>query len=443
MANRHKRKKQGERSKKRQGPASGPSKQENAAFSLMVKLMYKFIQTVHHLAVLISLPDGQYPPALLKKKEELDRFWKPSSSTDEVQAKFRDLSKTYMDGAINIMKDHYKTTSTDLASKLKLNTLDKDSFSKAKNIATTWAKKNYRQKLSENTLKEFDKQCDEINNQKTRETTPLASTSNQPSTEHKADKRAPVKPSVSHVNTPLASNLSETPKRKRETTPPNSPSSPSGEHGELETNSPSVKSPPTKHSRTSTARQSPRGPKKSFKPYRDEGPKHSWTLPLIKHSTVIIGDSNLNRITKSHSPLMHICSFPGAIFSNVKNLLQRCTPYVGVKDVVISLGINERGNKVKQTSMPMLKKLISEAKRAFPNAKIHMAKLQWNSAKLLPAQNQALADLDKYMSELPDVNILPSLSTNLFKIDTGDRYGIHWTKECANHMLDNWASHLN
>ena len=452
MARKHKRKKQ-QSNKSNPGQNSAqkrPSKPENAAFSLMVKLMYKFIQTIHHLAFLISLPDGQYPPALCRLKDQMDRFWKPSSNNELVQEKLRALSKTYMDGAIAIIKDHYKTTSNDLASKLKLNTMNHDDFSKAKNIASSWAKKNYRKKLSDNTLADFNDKCEEITNQtqsksqKPQEPTTLASNSDQPSNVHTAEKT--VKSNTSQANDPLASNVTETPKRKRQPTPPNSPTSPVS--SDLKAASPSVNAPPTKQVRTSVsqarARTPPRAPNRSFKPYRAEGLKTRWTMPQIRHSLVVIGDSNLDNITKSPSSLMHILSYPGAIFYNIKSMLSRANPCKGVKDVVISLGINERNNQIQQTSIPMLRKLITEMKRVFPNARIHMAKLQWNSAKLSPAQIKALTELNDCMPALSDVNILPSLQSNLFQIDPNDRqHGIHWTKECANKMLDNWFCHLN
>ena len=234
------------------------------------------------------------------------------------------------------------------------------------------------------------------------------------------------------------SNGAQTPKRKRELTPPNSPN----EQGNPCT-SPSEKSPPSKLGRASTKNMAHLSPKRAFKPYKADGPKSKWTLPPIHHKTLLLGDSNLARITKTRSNLMHICSYPGARFSNLFGLLKTVTPYTCVKDLVLSVGINDRGNDSKTTNMPMLKKVISEAKRAFPNAKIHLASLQWNPSRIKSKEVEKLEELNLAMESLSEINLLPALSSDLFKIQHTDPYGIHWTTETANALVDNWVSNLN
>ena len=247
---------------KRQGPKTDPPQQKNAHFSAVVKDMYKLIQTVHHQAVLESFPENALPPALQRKKDELDRFWKPSSSNENVQAKFQSLSKSYMDAGIQTMKDHYLETSSILESKLKTSTLDAEGFAKAKGIAASWAKKNYRKKLSDTTLANFHKLCNQIAAQKdapdnTKSEMPqenLASTSSKPpSDEHRSEAPATPAAGTSQGTNPKVSALSanstpqtHTPtKRKRaDDSPPSSPS------GEL---SPSTKAPPSKQNKIKTS----------------------------------------------------------------------------------------------------------------------------------------------------------------------------------------------
>ena len=123
----------------------------------------------------------------------------------------------------------------------------------------------------------------------------------------------------------------------------------------------------------------------------------------------------------------------------LKNSLQyRC-----VKNVIISLGINERGNNVKNTSSPLMKRLFEEAKRVFPNAQINMASLQWNPLKLSPYENKTLEDLQVSIEKSEDINVISKLNTDLFKIDPVDKTGIHWSKETANAMIEHWARSLN
>ena len=162
--------------------------------------MYRFIQTIHHMTVISSLPVNELPPALQRKKAEMDRFWKPSSSNVKIQDRFRALSQTYMVDSLDSMKNHYEETTVDLAGKLKLHSLSLDDFEKARNIACGWAKKNYRRKLSNETLVKLNTLCEEIANKMTES-------------------------SGSQKSSSQSKNLAPS-KRSREVTPPSSPSNP-------------------------------------------------------------------------------------------------------------------------------------------------------------------------------------------------------------------------
>ena len=125
-------------------------------------------------------------------------------------------------------------------------------------------------------------------------------------------------------------------------------------------------------------------------------------------------------------------------------MLKRKSPIKSVRNLVLSVGINERGNNIKITSKPKFRRLINEVKRVFPNAKIHMPEIQWNPALLSKENNIALADLNQAIYEFEGINILPKLDKESFEIDPNDRkYRIHWSKQCANKMLEHWLSHLN
>ena len=91
----------------------------------------------------------------------------------------------------------------------------------------------------------------------------------------------------------------------------------------------------------------------------------------------------------------------------------------------------------------MLRKLRDATKAAFPEATIYVASLQWNPTKISSKQVGALEDLNECLVELENIHVLPKLSGNDFEIDHTDKYGIHWSVECANKMLDNWFSALD
>ena len=98
----------------------------------------------------------------------------------------------------------------------------------------------------------------------------------------------------------------------------------------------------------SPPRSAVRAPKKpiqrSFKPWvaPRTANKPTWRIPAISTETLILGASNLSRITKSrlsHSSLS-ICSFPGAKFQLCYQLCQDVIPGADkVKNLVLSFGL--------------------------------------------------------------------------------------------------------
>ena len=172
-----------------------------------------------------------------------------------------------------------------------------------------------------------------------------------------------------------------------------------------------------------------------------------WVLPDITHSRVFLGDSNLLRITKSSMNNIQVISCPGAKFYNLRGFLEngcKNKRYPAVNQVVLSVGINERENKIKTTSIPQLSRLIKQVHRIFPSATIFMAGMQWNPLGLSERQNAALTELSVVLKRLDDVTSLPLLPTEKFMIDPKDITDkIHWSTECANDMLEHWLDCLN
>ena len=86
---------------------------------------------------------------------------------------------------------------------------------------------------------------------------------------------------------------------------------------------------------------------RSFKPWvaPRTSNKSTWRIPSISTETLILGASNLSRITKSrlsHSSLS-ICSFPGAKFQPYYQLYQHVIPGADkVINLVLSFGLNKK-----------------------------------------------------------------------------------------------------
>ena len=202
--------------------------------------------------------------------------------------------------------------------------------------------------------------------------------------------------------------------------------------------------------------KSPIASKKAFRPIVASNAKGKWELPPIKTTHVVLGDSNLSKITecrvKNADQVLTVCSFPGAKFVNFKdNVLNPASKktYPGVTNVVLSLGINERDNLVTTTSGPNFKKLIAATKKVFPNADIYVPTLQWDKDLIEGGQkvDKNLTDLwecmKAHIDKCQNTYVLPPLETENFTIADVRGAAIHWTTETANLLLDKWVHHLN
>ena len=212
----------------------------------------------------------------------------------------------------------------------------------------------------------------------------------------------------------------------------------------LETNTGTFAQPP---SQTIPVQQNRSPPKATYRPWRpaESVNKGDWQLPELTSECLVLGDSNLLRITKSRVPksAMQICSFPGAKFSNMKNLLAKQTPNDQIKSLILSIGINERDNNPQSTSILCFRKMINAAAKAFPNAVMSVATLQWDKERVTEPAHKNLTALWEGITKCDNIQLLPAIDQSKFKTETHDRSGIHWSMETANEMLDNWVHHLN
>ena len=224
-----------------------------------------------------------------------------------------------------------------------------------------------------------------------------------------------------------------TPKRKRDEDSTSSGSSPVNKESRM-------KSPPiqkTKKRPTSI----------SVWNARDEGLDNSWVLPDLTSSTVFFGDSNNSRISKSSNRNIQIVSFPGGNFGKVSGFLKhqvKGKTYHCVKKLILNFGINDRETKT-SLMKTKLSELISLLQISFPSATICIADLQW-SPRLPKSEISALNLISVELKRLEDqkkIQVIPRLSDDKFSIHSNDKFGIHWTKECANNMLEHWLDHLN
>ena len=205
--------------------------------------------------------------------------------------------------------------------------------------------------------------------------------------------------------------------------------------------------PPPRHKRS--------GPNLYFNPSlnsnkgKGRGPDKTvtWETPSCSSKVVLIGDSNLGRITqKPTKPVdsIEIHSFSGAktrhFFKNI--CTPKSIPQKTPDHVVLSVGINDRGNSP-NTHKDQMKKAISMVTKTFPNACVHIPLINYSSS-LVEEHRHSLDSLNQIIQELAgsskNVQTIPKIDPSLFST-TQD--GIHWSNNTANALQEHWLSHLN
>ena len=163
-----------------------------------------------------------------------------------------------------------------------------------------------------------------------------------------------------------------------------------------------------------------------------------WDL-VVHKKWVFMGDSNLSNLPEFFNKDLQVESFPGAHFRHGQALLEKTVPPndVEVEKLVLSFGINSRGNKSKETTVKNVQGAIRAAKRKFPYSEIWIPLV--NFSRDLPAEERGnLQELnDHIMRNMPFIPLLPEAD---FVTEVDD---IHWTKETGMAIFEHWMRVLN
>jgi len=177
--------------------------------------------------------------------------------------------------------------------------------------------------------------------------------------------------------------------------------------------------------------------------------KPNWHIPATDTKTLIVGDSNLARIdqisNQAHPIELH--SFPGLKFFSLHTLFTEVKePQDSVKTLILSVGINGRDTKI-HNNQTNLQRVISSAKKAYPNAQIYIPqinfsdKFQQKQKNNLKAINSTLMEFAGLASYFEYFGTIPTLTHNQFHTATDDI--VHWTPNTANAIVSHWLNYLN
>ncbi|KAJ4918176.1 hypothetical protein JOQ06_006448 [Pogonophryne albipinna] len=134
-----------------------------------------------------------------------------------------------------------------------------------------------------------------------------------------------------------------------------------------------------------------------------------WSLSVGK-KWLIMGDSNLARLPPFTINDLQIDSYPGATFRHAEAIIKKATSSTVVEKLILSFGLNNRSNKVKQTTVKQLQAAVRAAKLRFPQAAIWIPVINYSHS--LPYEEQKhLVHLNDYITQHQEhIPKLPSVS---------------------------------
>ncbi|KAJ8369842.1 hypothetical protein SKAU_G00098700 [Synaphobranchus kaupii] len=147
-----------------------------AAFAEDTWILFRIIQTTHHLQnTTVSGGRTTRPASLQKKMQELATLVRPASPTDNIMVKLAGNGLNWLHTCMQILEEHYLENLGHLTKK-KLETIHLSNWPEAFQVATRWAKKKFGRRLNPTTLDIAEKTFTPILTP--RSTTSAVSTSN-------------------------------------------------------------------------------------------------------------------------------------------------------------------------------------------------------------------------------------------------------------------------
>jgi hypothetical protein len=439
-------------------------------FASLVKVFFGIIQCLHHSHTLDGQRQGRNSAkAFQAKVKELNSFVRPARSGPWVQAEISKINENWAMQVSQTLAQHYRQVLEELKKTAKGLVAGLD-WSRAQQIAESWAHRNYRKKLNQNTLKSFRDIIRELAPSESNANSPTPSPHLRDGPQGSGSGKAsgnPLPPSRpnSQPRPPRSSPSRSSPSRS--SSPPSGPSVPlSNRFSPLAPITPSDPSPGTSASSSSdpptyasTVASSPKGmrpkvtsPKRSDSSgqrYRAENTKSKnsvWRLPAVsdKLETLVVGTSNIDNIKMPINSTTALWSYPGAKFDNFVVLFERALQegvFDHVKNVILSCGINDRDNKADVTTFPRYKRACTAMRELFPSAAVYFVLPNWSEGLSRSAQrNMSQFSTMASKENKGLVHLIPSLPTSEFQTVQDN---VHWTEVTANRMLVHWLDYTN
>lgn len=420
-----------------------------------IKTIFGLYQCLHHLSILTGNANTGKPKPFERKADELDRFFRPALSDLTIRQQINETNREWSKKQTENLIGHYTWQSEALKGCISAWNLTSSELNSHLTKAREWVKQHFRQKFRKNIFDQVDKIVRNFAKSETVRGSSGFALSNPPTDSQRA-------PTATESGGATASTPAQSRKRDRPA------SSPDSSPTQLQT--PKKTRPTPSSSYSNVAASPPFGPNankpKLNKPQavnrfprlppRQRGEKVSsllatWEIPKIAKNILVLGTSNLSRISFVKRRDAQILSYPGLkmdyllkLLSNFKFGPASAAPGLKPTHVVISVGLNDR-LLAPTTNEVNIRKVLNEAKRQFPGSKISFHQIRFNSK--LPANQietiRKFNDAIERISRSEGLKFIPGIPLNKFATDPKDKTNIHWSEDCANRTIEHIFDHLN
>ena len=426
-----------------------------------VKLLFGLYQCLHHLSFLTGDADKNRRKPFEGMVEKLDCYFLPAlpNWNSLFRKKCHDTNERWRQEQIGNLTEHYQWCIEALKGCISAYHLTNTEFISHVNQAKKWAKQHFKKKFRNNVFNKVDQMAGELVAYTISESVakrPAPKINNKTVTKPKSVIE-PVKPSTSNGTTNQVKSKPAAPstpsrKRGRAPTPDTSPvQAQTPKRNKTLSYADKAASPPSSPTET---RPTPTPAVIRFpnlkKEQRGTNMHSVWQIPKLTKDILVMGDSNLSKISFVNNRNAQVTSYPGLNLYTCFRLLEHfkygpnsSTPGVKPSNIVFSVGLNDRGSK-ETTNDVNVKKVINEAKRQFPGSKISFCEVPFDP-KLPSDQKHILNKLNAHIKTLCDkdelCNYIETIPQRQFATSRTD--DIHWTENCANAIIEHTLNHLN
>ena len=170
--------------------------------------------------------------------------------------------------------------------------------------------------------------------------------------------------------------------------------------------------------------------------------KDSWRLSSISKKILIIGASNLNRVTKVMHRDVQIESFPGGQIRHFLNIMSHFNKSGSTPEtLILHVGTNNRSQPASSSHLEFLK-LVNSVKAIFPRTKICITPLTISDRlrRNSPLEAKNMSDFNFLLrTKTPGVCVIRQYPDRIFTHNDS----IHWTENTANNIIQHWLSELS